>query len=99
MLLETRQQQMLARAAALLPPAQQESFRTSVHGVLDALLVRSPTDASLRDVLRNVLALRGVAVGAAALLPPPQQHGDRHDRSSNNFRNWARRKANPAITA
>jgi hypothetical protein len=59
MLLDAKQSDMLARAAALLPPAQQDGFRQSVHGVLDALLVRPPTDAAMRDTLRNVLAARG----------------------------------------
>ena len=100
MMLDSRQSEMLARAAALLPPAQQDGFRQSVLGVLDALLVRPPSDAAMRDTLRFVLAGRGVSVGASVLLPPPQADGIRHDRTSNNFRNWAaRRKANAAITA
>jgi hypothetical protein len=78
-------------AAALLPPAQQDGFRQLVHGVLDALLVRSPSDAAMRDVLRNVLAARGVAVGAAALLPPPQERRYVHDRSSNDWQSWRKR--------
>lgn len=95
MMLDSKQQQMLARAAALLPSAQQESFRSSVIGVLDAMLVRPPSDASLRDVLQHVLALRGVAIGAAALLPPPQQRRYVHDRSSNAWRGWHKPTARP----
>jgi len=92
MQLDAKQQQMLARAAALLPSAQQAAFRESVRGVIGTLLHFPPTDAELRDTCRFILAAHGISVGVADLLPPRQTHNE-HDRSANNWRNWARRKS------
>jgi hypothetical protein len=96
MQLDGKQTAMLARASALLPPVQRDDFQRSVRGVLGTLLHYPPTVAELRDTCRFILAARGISVGE---LLPPQAHSEtKHDRSSNNFRNW-RRKANATITA
>jgi hypothetical protein len=83
--LGSKQSQMLDRAAALLPPSQQEAFFIAVHGVLDALLFHPPSDAALRDALRAVLATHGRSIGE---ILPQHQRNFVHDRTANNFRAW-----------
>jgi hypothetical protein len=76
-----RQADYLNRAAALLPASAQPQFRQSVANML-SYAVHPPDDRTVLDVLRLVLAERGVSVGA--LLPPwarnyaNKQKGDHH---------------------
>ncbi len=92
MQLNSKQTEMLDRAAALLPSSQQHGFKLSVEGVLSSLLNFPPTDAQLKDTLRFVLAGRGVSVGD---LSPPRPRKICPDRSANNWPSWHRPKTAP----
>jgi hypothetical protein len=83
MQLTAKQTTMLDRAAALLPLADQSAFAKSIANIVNRWTFQ-PRDAEVRDVIRLVLAQRGVSVGDLMARPRPFAH----QRQANNFRNW-----------
>jgi hypothetical protein len=87
MQLTSRQAQMLNKAVALLPAADQAAFTKSVHNVIDRWGFTT-SDAEIRDLLRVLLSKHGISVSALLF---PQGRRFVHDRRGQNWRDWERK--------
>jgi hypothetical protein len=73
MQLTAKQTAMLNRAATLLPLADQAAFAKSIANIVQRWRFQ-PRDSEVRDLVRLVLAKRGVSVGDLMARPRPFAH-------------------------